>query len=119
MESHYHRGNIAAPYRGSSGNCAGMVAGSAAHALITDPAGNVAVCADAGSVAHPDAAQEPAQEAPKTKPPSSGTPAGGAGNMARKQRERDQEAERARKVEEARASAARKRSRRTRATLPR
>jgi hypothetical protein len=51
----------------------------------------------------PEKPPEPAQEAPKTKPPFSGTPADGAHYMAFKQRERDQEAERARKVEEARA----------------
>ena len=51
----------------------------------------------------PEKPPEPAQEAPKAKPPFSGVPADGADYMAFKQRERDQEAERARKVEEARA----------------
>ena len=51
----------------------------------------------------PEKPPEPAQEAPKAKPPFSGVPADAAGYMAFKERERDQEADRARKVEEARA----------------
>ena len=51
----------------------------------------------------PEKPPEPAQEAPKAKPPFSGVPADGADYMACKQRERDQEAERVRKVDEARA----------------
>jgi len=52
----------------------------------------------------PEKPPEPAQEAPKAKPPFSGVPADAADYMAFKQRERDRdEAERARKVEEARA----------------
>ena len=41
----------------------------------------------------PEKPPEPAQEAPKAKPPFSGVPADGAGYMACKQHERDQEAE--------------------------
>jgi hypothetical protein len=94
--------------------------------FIADPAGNIiaAPVASAEPAAHkpeepvaakvepalaaavepvPEKPPEPAQEAPKTKPPFSGTPADGAHSMAFKERERDREAERARKVEEARA----------------
>jgi hypothetical protein len=51
----------------------------------------------------PEKPPEAAQQAPEAKPPFSGVPADSADYMAFKQRERDQEAERARKVEEARA----------------
>jgi hypothetical protein len=79
--------------------------------LIVDPAGNGAECVVAGSAAHkPDDAVEPdpaSEEPPEpqeaSKRPFSGVPADAADCMAFKQRERDQEAERARKVEEARA----------------
>jgi hypothetical protein len=70
----------------------GVVAGSAAqHKLELEPE------------PAPEKPTEPAQEAPKTAPPFSGVPADAADYMAFRQRERDQEAERARKVEEARA----------------
>jgi hypothetical protein len=94
--------------------------------FIADPAGNIiaAPVASAEPAAHkpeepvaaavepalaaavepvPEKPPEPAQEAPKTKPSFSRTPADGAHSMAFKERERDLEAERARKVEEARA----------------
>ena len=80
------------------GNAAGVVAGSAAHALITDPAGNVAVCADAGSVANA------AQEAPKTAAPFSRIP---AHYMAFKERARQEDEERRKQQEAARADPAR------------